>query len=230
MYVMDVTFFGKKKSKESFWILSVYNCTYKRVIYAKEVKTESIQVYQECYRELSHYGWQIAAIVCDGKPGVMWWFQKQWIPVQMCHFHMHQIITRKIGLYPKSLVARELKQLLSFLTRSSYESFYDRFMQRFITHYTLLNERSEMSDQKRKWRYKHEKIRSAYMSILRLLPSLFTYRATPFCFFPCPNTTNHLDGWIFSHLKEKTNLHRWKTKTRKLDIIFELLFKTNIKK
>lgn len=227
---MDVTFFGKKKNKESFWILSVYNCTYKRVIYAKEVPSESIQVYQACYRELSQYGWQITAIVCDGKPGVMWWFQKQGIPVQMCHFHMHQIITRKIGLYPKSPVARELKKLMWSLPHTSYESLYDRFMARLIEHYTFLSERSETPDQKRKWRYKHEKIRSAYMSILRLLLSLFTYRATPFCFSSCPNTTNHLDGWIFSHLKEKTNLHRWKTKARKLDIIFELLFKTNIKK
>ena len=206
--VMDVTFFWKRWSDDHFGILSAYCCTYKRIIYAQEIKTETVGSYEVCLQELIHHWWKIQGIVCDGRPGVMKCFRQQWIPVQMCHFHMHSIVTRKIGLYPKSSVAKDLKQLLMALAHTSYESFYDRFMMRLIEHYAFLNERIDTPQNKRKWRYRHERVRSAYMSVLTFLPTLFTHQTLPFCFWKCPNTTNHLDGWIFSHLKEKIFIHR----------------------
>jgi hypothetical protein len=228
--VVDVTFFGKRNHRDHFWILSVYSCTYKRVIYAKEIATETVEEYQKCHGELRLHGWTIDIMVCDGKPGVMKYFQEQWISVQMCHFHLHGIITRKIGLYPKIAQWKALKQVVHMLKNTNYDLFYGAYMQTLISHYSFINERYDTPLKKRKWRYKHEKIRSAYMSILKFLPNLFTYQTIPFCFSKCPNTTNHLDGGVFSHLKEKTNLHRWKTKKRKIAIIFELLFKINIRK
>lgn len=228
--IMDVTFFWKRWNDHHFGILSVYSCTYKQVIYAREVVTETVSIYESCWKELCSMWWQIHMIVCDGRSGVMKFFQSQWVPVQMCQFHMHSIIARKIGLYPKSSVGKDLRDLLMSMTHTSCESFHDRFMLRLIEHYSVLNERTETPEHRRKWRYKHERLRSAYMSVLKFLPSLFRYQYSSICFSKCPNTTNHLDGWVFSHLKEKTNLHRWKTKPRKLALIFELLFKTHIKK
>jgi hypothetical protein len=48
---------------------------------------------------LEKKGYTLKAIVLDGRPGVRQLFSD--IPVQMCHFHQKQIITRYLTNNPK---------------------------------------------------------------------------------------------------------------------------------
>lgn len=83
----------------------------KKNIYVSEVRTESVETYWQGRRALEGLGYTIRAIVLDGSPGLRQVFSD--IPVQMCHFHQKQIVTRyltnnprlKAGIEPKGLVA-----------------------------------------------------------------------------------------------------------------------------
>lgn len=70
------------------------------------------------------------------------------------------------------------------------------------------------------WRYTHAKLRSAYGSLIRNLPFLYTYQKYPE--LRIPNTTNSLDG-SFNVLKMFVNIHRGLKPKRRLKVIKELL-------
>lgn len=64
------------------------------------------------------------------------------------------------------------------------------------------------------------KLRSAYRSLVRNTPWLFTFRRHPELHIP--PTTNSCDGW-FSHLKEKVRIHRGLSPARRRKLIWYLL-------
>jgi hypothetical protein len=74
----------------------------------------------------------------------------------------------------------------------------------------------------KRWFYTHKRLRSAYRSITRNLPHLYTYQKYPE--LNIPNTTNSLDG-SFAHLKDMLRIHRGLKKDRKLKMIDEILSK-----
>jgi hypothetical protein len=76
----------------------------------------------------------------------------------------------------------------------------------------VFNERSEGTAGKRT-RYTHPRLRSAYLSLSRHLPWLFTFLKHPN--LGIPNTTNLLDGQ-FSDLKNKLRNHNGLTSERRL--------------
>jgi hypothetical protein len=77
------------------------------------MQTESVDVYRQGRVELEKQGYIIQAIVLDGRPGVRQIFSD--IPVQMCHFHQKQIITRYLTNWPKLQASIELKKLTTTL-------------------------------------------------------------------------------------------------------------------
>lgn len=65
----------------------------------------------------------------------------------------------------------------------------------------------------RKWRYTHERLRSAYRQLTKLLrdDQLFTYLDEELLVHtdqPIPRTTNYVEGGINSQLRTKLKLHR----------------------
>ena len=70
------------------------------------------------------------------------------------------------------------------------------------------------------WRYTHAKLRSAYGSLVRNLPFIYTYQKYPE--LNIPNTTNSLDG-SFNILKMFVNIHRCLRPERRMKLIRELL-------
>jgi len=63
-----------------------------------------------------------------------------------------------------------------------------------------------VDESRRGWHYTHKRLRSAYRSLRNNLPYLFTYRKYPQ--LNIPNTTNALDGGLFSPLKDLLKVHR----------------------
>jgi len=186
-------------------------------LYIREVQAESADVYRQGRITLEKQGYDLQAIVLDGRPGVRQVFSD--IPVQMCHFHQIQIITRYLTNNPKLPASRELKKIVRTLVKAEEESFIADLDDWHGKWSSFLKERTADSITG-KWHYTHKRLRSAHRSLKLNLPYLFTYRKYPE--LNIPNTTNSLDG-CFAYLKELLRVHRGSTKSLRNKIIEEVL-------
>ena len=212
--IADVTFF-----KRSFGILVIRAPHLKKNIYVREVKSESIDAYWQGRKTLENMGYTLQAIVLDGRPGVRQLFAD--IPVQMCHFHQKQIITRYLTNNPKLEAGIELKKLTKVLCEANEEDFTTALDDWHNRWSSFIRERTTDSSTGR-WHYTHKRLRSAYRSLRLNLPYLFTYEKHPER--NIPNTTNSLDG-CFAYLKELVRVHRGSRRNLKDKIIEEILWK-----
>jgi hypothetical protein len=176
-------------------------------------------VYRQGRAELERQGYTIRAIVLDGRPGVRQIFSD--IPVQMCHFHQKQIITRYLTNNPKLEAGRELKILTGTLCETNERNFIAALDAWHIYWSSFLKERTTDPVTGR-WHHTHKRLRSAYRSLRLNLPYLFTYQNYPE--LNIPNTTNSLDG-CFGYLKELARVHRGSTKSLKNKIIEDILWR-----
>ena len=86
----------------------------------------------------------------------------------------------------------------------------------------FINEKTDVLGTKH-WYYTHKNVRSAYKSLERNLPFLFTYQKYPE--LNIPNTTNTIDGY-FASVKKKVAAHHGLRKDRRYKVISELLNKS----
>jgi hypothetical protein len=214
--IADVTFF-----KRSFGICVIRAPHLKKNLYAQEVQTESVDAYKQGRINLEERGYTIKAIVLDGRPGVRQLFSD--VPIQMCHFHQKQIITRYLTNNPKLEAGIELKKITDALCQTNERRFADAINNWHQKWSSFLKERTT-DPLAGKWFYTHKRLRSAYRSLKINLPYLFTYQK--FAELNIPNTTNSLDG-CFAYLKELVRVHRGINKTLKRKIVQEILAKSD---
>ena len=69
--------------------------------------------------------------------------------------------------------------------------------------------------------YKHQKLRAAYRSLRRNLPYLFTYKNHKE--YKIHNTTNAIDGGVFSPMKKLLKIHNGFSKSLKLKMVDDYL-------
>jgi hypothetical protein len=120
-------------------------------------------------------------------------------------------LTRK----PKTQTAIELKKLTLKLTKQTKFEFVQSLGNWHLRWQGYLDERSK-SHSTGKTYYTHKRLRSAYLSLKRHLPYLFTFEDCKE--MDIPNTTNALDG-LFSDLKNKLRDHNGLSKERKIKFI-----------
>jgi hypothetical protein len=191
----------------------------KKNLYVQEVQSESVDTYRQGRIDLEKRGYTIQAIVLDGRPGVRQLFWD--VPLQMCHFHQKQIVTRYLTNNPKLEAGIELKKITATLCKTNEKDFTNAlncWQQKWSS---FLKERTT-DPLTGRWFYTHKRLRSAYRSLKINLPYLFTYQKYPE--LNIPNTTNSLDG-CFAYLKELIRVHRGINKTLKRNIIHEILRK-----
>lgn len=184
-----------------------------------EVSHETNELYRQGIQELIDEGWEIQAIVADGKPGLGRLFPH--IPFQLCQFHQFATITRYISKKPKLIASQELRKLMFLLKETDFASFTYWLKQWHEKWGDFLKEQT-INPLTKKKTYTHQKLRKAYHSIRRNLTLLFTFES---CLpeILIPTTTNSLDGY-FSHLKNKLNVHRGASKETQLKLIERLIF------
>jgi hypothetical protein len=182
-------------------------------LYWRFVKYETILLYKEGFDSLIRTGLNIKGIVCDGRRGLLGLFPK--IPVQMCQFHQVAIVRRYITNKPKSEAAKELKELVKRLTVTDKESFYGSLADWHLKWGGYLNQRSRNLESG-KSRYTHRRLRSAYLSLERNKPYLFTWY--DYMEIGIPNTNNQLEG-TFTDLKNKLRNHNGLSLERKQKFI-----------
>ena len=212
--IADVTFF-----KRDFGVCVIRAPHLKKNLYAQEVQSESVDAYRQGRIDLEARGYTIQAIVLDGRPGVRQLFSE--VPIQMCHFHQKQIITRYLTNNPRLEAGIELKKIIATLCKTNERDFAAALYDWHQKWAFFLKERT-IDPLTGRWFYTHKRLRSAYRSLKINLPYLFTYQK--YADINVPNTTNSLDG-CFAYLKELVRVHRGANKMLKRKIIQEILTK-----
>lgn len=208
--LMDTTYWGR-----NFGVMLFKDSYTKENLLKYYVKTETNALYVQGINELKRQGFNVVAIVCDGRRGLLQSFGET--PVQMCQFHQVAIIRRYITKKPKLPASIELKELVSMLKMTDKESFEGGLEQWYTTWKSFLNERT-FNPETGKSHYTHKRLRSAYRSLKTNLDSVFVWYDN--MDLKIPNTTNAIDGH-FSDLKNKLRNHNGLSKARKIKFINE---------
>jgi hypothetical protein len=209
---MDTTYWGR-----NFGVMLFKDAYTKENLLKYYVKSETNKVYIQGLNELKTKGFNVVAIVCDGRKGLLGSFDQ--IPVQMCQFHQVAIIRRYITKNPKLPASIELKELVAMLKMTDKESF-EGGLELWHTKWKIfLNERTT-NIETGKSHYSHKRLRSAYRSLKTNSKWLFTWYEN--IGLNIPNTTNAIDGH-FSDLKTKLRNHNGLSRTRKIKFIDEFL-------
>ena len=205
--IMDTTYFG------SWGVMVFKNSLDGSILFKQYVLNETNELYLSGIQEITRRGISVQSIVCDGKPGIFDVFDD--IPMQMCQFHMLQIINRKLTRKPQSIAAGALRKLALKLTEQTRDEFTNNLNIWYLEYKNYYNE-YDISESTGKKIYTHRRLRSAYKSLRKYLPYLFVYQN--YKELMIPNTTNALDG-LFSDLKNKLRNHNGLSKQRKMKYI-----------
>lgn len=209
---MDTTYWGR-----NFGVMLFKDALTKENLLKYYVKHETNSLYVNGINELKSLGFQIQAIVCDGRKGLIQMFVG--IPVQMCQFHQSAIIRRYLTKKPKLKAAQELMEVVDLMKQTDKESFIGALSLWFGKWEYFLNERTINTITNKSF-YTHKRLRSAYRSLQNNLPWLFTWY--DYIELRIPNTTNAIDGH-FADLKNKLRNHNGLSKERKKKFINEFL-------
>ena len=212
VFIPDTTFFGRTYG------VCVFRAPHlKKNIWWTEVDKEIMATYYYGRKILEDRGWVFTAVVVDGRRGMTTVFKD--IPVQVCHFHQMKNVTKYLTRRPETQAGKELRSIMLQLPHSNEKEFtrllldWKKLWSNYITDKTYVTGTKH-------WYYTHKKVRSAYLSLERNLPYLFTYQRYPE--LNIPNTTNSLDG-SFVHVKDKVKIHHGLRKDRRYKVIEELL-------
>ncbi|MDB2562664.1 transposase, partial [Sulfurimonas sp.] len=106
---------------------------------------------------------------------------------------------------PKLEASKDLKKIVSRLTQTSEKNFTQKLDNWYEVYKDFLDEKS-ISSTTGELHYTHPRIRAAYRSLKTNLSYLFTYKN--YKKLSISNTTNALEGGVFSHMKNMISLHR----------------------
>ena len=192
---LDVTYWGR-----SFGVLLALDSQTGKPLYMAFVKSETAKDYEEAVSSIKECGYTIRGLIIDGKQTLFKTFSAY--PIQMCQFHMKQIVRRYLTLNPKMLASRELKDLTAKLHRADEVGFKRDYQEWKEKWKDTIKHKSLHKDGK--MHYTHRRLRAAMNSLDFYLPYLFTFQRED-----CkgmPNTNNKIEG-TFTDLKKNLNNH-----------------------
>ena len=143
-----------------------------RVLYMAFIRSETTADYVAAVESIVRRGYDIKGLIVDGKKSLFSVFPTY--RIQMCQFHMKQIVRRYLTQNPRLREARALKRLVQTLTvarRADFERDFQDWKEEW--HDTLCH-RSHLKSGRTQ--YTHRRLRSAMHSIDFYLPYLFTFQ------------------------------------------------------
>jgi len=215
---IDATYWGRNSG-----VILALDHESGKPLYMAFIKHERVSDYTDAIASIESRGYLIKGIVLDGIQTLFRELSKY--KLQMCQFHMKQIVRRYLTLNPRLLAARELKDLIDKITCLKEKDFNERYQSWKEKWKDTLNRRS-VTKTTGKWFYTHKKLRTVVNSIDFYLPYLFTFQKQE-----CegmPNTNNKIEG-TFTDLKKNLNNHsgmREKNRMRFINGFFLALLNT----
>ena len=192
---LDTTYWGR-----GFGVLLALDSQTGKPLYMAFVKSETVKDYADAVNSIKEREYYIRGLIIDGKKSLFKKFSDY--PIQMCQFHMKQIIRRYLTLNPKMLASKELKDLSGRLHKIEENDFKKDYQQWKEKWKDTIGHKSLHKDGK--MHYTHRRLRSAMNSLNFYLPYLFTFQRED-----CrgmPNTNNKIEG-TFTDLKKNLNYH-----------------------
>ena len=192
---LDVTYWGR-----SFGVLLALDSRTGIPLYMAFVRSETVKDYVDAVSSMEERDYSIRGLIIDGKQSLFRTFSEY--RVQMCQFHMQQIVRRYLTLSPRMLASRELKELVSRLHKADEANFKRDYQEWKEKWKDTIGHKSLHKDGK--MHYTHQRLRAAMNSLNFYLPYLFTYQRED-----CkgmPNTNNKIEG-TFTDLKKNLNNH-----------------------
>jgi hypothetical protein len=188
-----------------------------QVLWAKFVKGETNQDYQEGLDYLEVRGFEILGVVSDGRRGLAGKFTKY--PYQVCQFHIQKGVSTLLTRNPKSIAGKDLKQFNDTFIKLKLNrtQFLEQMANYIQTHQDYLREISEIDPTQ----LKHKRLIKALNKYKNNLKYMFTFQVNPELYIP--NTTNKIDGGVFSPLKRLLNNHNGLSKTNRKNWIIVFL-------
>ena len=208
--LMDTTYWGR-----NFGVVVFKDNRTKRILWRKYVKYETLADYQEGVQWLEAHNFIIEGIVCDGLRGIFQMLKPY--KVQMCQYHQISIVRRYLTNKPELDASKELLTLtkqMTCLKKTEFITLLEAWTQEWAD---FLKERRK--DRKTgKTYYVHKRLRSAYLSLKRNMPYLWTWSDDRT--IGIPNTNNALEG-MFTNLKTKLRNHNGLSKENRKKFIDE---------
>lgn len=213
---LDTTYWGRH-----FGLMVIKDALRNKILWHKYVRNETIAQYIEGISWLKSQGFKIYGAVIDGMRGLAQALYP--IPVQMCQFHQILIIRRYLTQEPDLEASVQLLDLVKSITRMDKESFIGAFNEWYEKYKDVLNERVHDKRIKRNMSpYMRPRLRSAYLSLRRNMPLLWTFYDHPET--GLPNTNNGIEG-LFSDLKGKLRVHRGISKDNRKKLLDEYILR-----
>jgi hypothetical protein len=210
--LMDTTYWGR-----NFGVLVFKDAYRKKILWRKFIRShETVADYQEGVAWLESKSFKIEGIVCDGLRGLFAVFSDY--KVQMCQFHQVKIVQRYLTKQPDLEASKGLLGIVKLLAHTDKESFIGMFQQWETKWTDFLKERT-LDSKTNKTHYAHKRLRSAYLSIRRNMPYLWTWHDN-LDTVNIPNTNNGLEGQ-FTDLKTKLRNHNGLSKEHRKIFIDE---------
>ena len=208
---MDTTYWGRH-----FGLMIIKDAFRNKVLWHKYVRSESVSDYLEGISWLHDNGFRIYGIVCDGMRGLF--PALRMYHVQMCHYHMIQIVRRHLTSRPDLEASNELLHIAMSLSRVSEEEFRAALSEWNMKWHTFLSEKSLCADGRA--HFTHPRPRAAYRSIKVYMPYLWACSHYPeLCI---PNTNAAIERL---NLKLKTMLrnHSGISNMRRMKLLDEYI-------
>lgn len=213
---MDTTYWGR-----NFGLMVIKDALRGNILWRKYVTHETIADYIEGVRWLEKHRFKIYGVVIDGMNGLSKALSPY--PVQLCQFHQMLIVRRYITQDPEIEASAALLELVNSITRMDKESFVGVFNEWYDKYKDIVNERVQDRRIKKKTPpYMRPRLRSAYLSVKRNMPLLWTFYDHPET--GLPNTNNALEG-LFSDLKTKVRVHSGLSRDNRRKLLDEYILR-----
>ncbi len=220
--LVDTTYWGWK-----FGVVVIKDVRTGKVLWRKFIhKKETLADYVEGVAWLEAHRFTIDGIVCDGLRGILQAFSRY--RVQLCQFHQVKIVKKYLTSRPKLPASKELLELTKLMVHTDKESFIGGFEEWNRRWEGFLNERN-YSLATGSSQYVHKRLRSAYLSLKRNMPWLWTWY--DHIEAGIPNTNNALEG-MFTDLKAKLRNHNGLVPARRekfIDEYFRATFRSSVR-
>lgn len=209
--LMDTTYWGRH-----FGVVVMKDAGSGRILWRKFIfRKETLSDYREGVDWLLENGFKIEGIVCDGLRGMFRLFSRY--RVQLCQFHQVNIVKRYLTQQPQLEASIELWSIVKQLCHTDKECFIGMF-EEWIDKWSAFLKERRIESKTGKICYVHSRLRSAYLSLKRNMPYLWTWYDS--IELGIPNTNNGLEG-KFSDLKSKLRNHNGLSKAHRMVFIDE---------
>lgn len=223
--IADATYFGKRNGRTELDGLLVFLDSVKgEVLWFKFIKSETNKDYQEGLDYLETRGFEILGVVTDGRKGLARIFDKY--PYQVCQFHIQKGVRTLLTKNPKSEAGKYLYTLNKTFIKLKLTKlqFLEQLENYLKNHQAYVNEMSETNPNQ----YKHIRLRKALRKYQNNIKYMFTFQNSRLVSnsvsnsdlkYEIPNTTNHIDGGLFSPMKNLLRCHNGLSKENRKKLI-----------